>query len=472
MDREQVALDYLENTTPSLTALAQSIWDHPEIGLMENHAAGLIAGELERNGFSVTREAAGLPTAFIASWGTGGPTIGILGEYDALPGLSQKVAPIREPAEAGAPGHACGHNLLGTASMGAALAAKHAMEQCQIPGTIRYHGCPAEETLIGKVFMARAGVFDDIDAMLSWHPSCLNTAKRTINTALNSFKVNYHGIAAHAAGSPEEGRSALDGIELMDVGVNFLREHIIQEARIHYTITHGGQAPNIVPEFAQAWYYVRAPRRDQVEDIYARVLDIARGAALMSGTSHDIEFITGCYDTLINTVVSEVLQKKMEKIGPPPFADEDRALAKSLQGTFPEGSIDRVLDRIDTTREAVGDLLCEKVVGPIGVGKMMGGSTDVGDVSYIVPTAEITTCCWPIGTPGHSWQIVASSGSSIGAKGMMLAAKTLALAALKLETAPDILAAARAEFEAATRNKEYISPIPDDVDLQLPQTEK
>ena len=469
MDREQVALDYLENTAPSLTDLAKCIWDHPEIGLMEKHASDLIAGELERNGFSVTRGSAGIPTAFVASWGTGGPTIGILGEYDALPGLSQKVTPIREPVEEGAPGHACGHNLLGVASMGAALAAKHAMEHCQIPGTIRYYGCPAEETLIGKVFMARAGVFNDLDAVLSWHPSCLNTAKRTVNTALNSFRVNYHGIAAHAAGSPEEGRSALDGIELMDVGVNFLREHIIQEARIHYTITHGGRAPNIVPEFAQAWYYVRAPRRDQVEDIYARVLDIAKGAALMSGTSHDIEFITGCYDTLINTVISGVLQKKMEEMGPPPFVDDDRALARSLQETFPQGSIDRSLDRIGTTREYVGDLLSEKVLGLIGVDRMMGGSTDVGDVSQVVPTAEITTCCWPIGTPGHSWQIVASSGSGIGAKGMILAAKTLALAALELETAPDILVAARAEFEATTQNKEYVSPIPDGVEFQMPQ---
>ena len=461
MGLEEVVSTFLDVNKDKLTKLAEDIWEHPELGVEEFHASKLIVGELEEAGFSVNMGVGQMPTAFVASWGEGNPIIGILGEYDALPSLSQKASAVREPIEEGGPGHGCGHNLLGVASLGAALAVKGAMKKDRIKGTIRYYGCPAEETLVGKVFMAKAGVFDDLDAAITWHPGYVNSVWSSSSNAMNSFKVNFYGIAAHAAGSPEAGRSALDGVQLMDVGVNYLREHIIQEARIHCVITDGGKAPNVVPPYAQVWYYVRAPNREQVDYIYSRVLNIAKGAALMTGTTYDIDFLTGCYDTLPNDTIGDVLLEKLKKVGAPRFTDEEKDLARKLQETFLPGAIEKSLKRFGMTREEVGDPLCEKVTKPFGKGEVVGGSTDVGDVSHITPTAQITTCCGALGTPGHSWQHVVTSGSSIGFKGMMLAAKAMALAALDLETKPDILKAARDEFEEKTADKRYVTPLPE-----------
>jgi aminobenzoyl-glutamate utilization protein B len=461
MQMEETILDFLEAKENELGDLAKDIWEHPEMGLQEAYASRLIASQLEQGGFHVNMGVGQLSTAFVAGWGEGTPIIGILGEYDALPSLSQKVSAVRDPIEEGSPGHGCGHNLLGVAGLGAAMAVKEAMEKGGIKGTIRYYGCPAEETLIGKVFMAREGVFDALDAAITWHPGYVNSVQISSASALNSFKVNFHGIAAHAGGSPEAGRSALDGVQLMDVGVNYMREHVIQEARIHCVITEGGKAPNVVPPYAQVWYYVRAPNREQVDPICAWMLDIAKGAALMTGTTFDIEFMTGCYNTLPNNTIGQVLLDKLRKVGPPAFTDDEKTLARQLQETFPPGAIEKTLKRFETTREEVGDPLSETILEPRGVGKVMGGSTDVGDVSYITPTAEITTCCQALGTPGHSWQAVVTSGSSIGLKGMMLAAKAMALAAAELETRPDLLKAARQEFEEKTGGKPYMSPIPE-----------
>jgi aminobenzoyl-glutamate utilization protein B len=461
MDMEEKILGFLEAKEKELGELAKEIWEHPELGLQEVYASGLIAGQLEKGGFQVKMGVGQLSTAFVAEWGDGKPIIGILGEYDALPSLSQKVSAARDPIKEEGPGHGCGHNLLGVAGLGAVLAVKEAMEKDGIAGTIRYYGCPAEETLVGKVFMAKEGVFDDLDTAITWHPGYVNSVQGFSASALNSFKVNFHGIAAHAGGSPEAGRSALDGVQLMDVGVNYMREHVIQEARIHCVITEGGKAPNVVPPYAQVWYYVRAPNREQVDPIYAWMLDIAKGAALMTGTTYDIEFMTGCYNTLPNNTIGQVLLEKLRRAGPPRFSDEEKALARQLQETFPPGSVDKTLKRFETTREEVGDPLSETILEPRGLGKVMGGSTDVGDVSYITPTAEISTCCQALGTPGHSWQNVVTSGSSIGLKGMMLAAKAMALAAAELETRPDLLKAARQEFETKTGGKPYVSPIPE-----------
>lgn len=460
MNLEEVVASFLNENKDRLTELAKDIWEHPELGVEEFYASKLIADELEKAGFSVNMGVGQMPTAFVSSWGEGNPIIGILGEYDALPGLSQKVSAVREPIEDGDPGHGCGHNLFGVASLGAALAVKEAMEKEKIKGTIRYYGCPAEETLVGKVFMARAGVFDDLDAAITWHPGYVNSVWCSSSNAMNSFKVNFYGVAAHAGGSPEAGRSALDGVQLMDVGVNYLREHIIQEARIHCVITDGGKAPNVVPPYAQVWYYVRAPNREQVDHIYSRVLDIAKGAALMTGTTFDIDFLTGCYDVLPNDTIGDVLLEKLEKAGAPRFTDQEKDLARKLQETFPPGAIERSLKHLGMTREEVGDPLCERITPPHGKGEVMGGSTDVGDVSYIAPTAQITTCCEALGTPGHSWQNVVTSGSSIGFKGMMFAARAMALAALDLETKPDVLKAARDEFEEKTKGKRYVTPLP------------
>jgi len=460
MNLDDTALAFLKARQATLIELAGEIWQHPELGVQETRAASWIAQQLQQAGFAITWGVGQMPTAFVASWGEGRPIIGLLGEYDALPSLSQKVSPTQDPIQEGAPGHGCGHNLLGVGALGAALAAKEAMEKARVSGTIRYYGCPAEETLVGKVFMARDGVFDDLDAALTWHPGYTNSLWAATSTAMNSFKVNFHGLASHAGGSPEAGRSALDGVQLMDVGVNYMREHVIQEARVHCVITEGGRAPNVVPPYAQVWYYVRAPNRSQVESIYAWMLDIAQGAALMSGTRHDIDFLTGCYNTLNNDVIGELLMEKMKIVGAPQFSEEEKTLARQLQATFPAGSIEKALKHYKMTRDEVGDPLCEKVIAPYDKGEVMGGSTDVGDVSYITPTAQITTCCEALGTPGHSWQNVVTSGSSIGYKGMMVAAKTLTLTALALATRPDLIQAARQEFERKTAGQPYVSPLP------------
>lgn len=466
MSTQQPVLHFLDQEDERLAYLARQIWERPEVALQERFASDLLAEQLAAAGFAVERGVAGMPTAFVASWGSGGPTIGILGEYDALPGLSQRLSAEREPIAQGGAGHGCGHNLFGVACLGAALAIKAQLEERGLPGTIRYYGCPAEETLVGKTFMARAGVFDDLDAALAWHPGDSNIVWATSSLAMNSFKVNFHGVASHAGVDPHNGRSALDAALLMDVGVNYLREHIIPEARIHSVITSGGQAPNVVPAYAQIWYYVRAPRRDQVEAIYARVLDIAKGAALMSGTTHDIEFVTGCYDYLPNRALSRLLLEKMREAGPPGFSAEEQAFARQLQATFTPGTLESAFQHtqklagVELDPALMEQPLWEQVL-PHSEAHMVGsGSTEVGDVSYITPTAQLTTCCWPLGTPGHSWQIVASSGSSIGFKGMQLAAKAMALAGLDLLTRPELLAEAKAEFQRTRGGRPYVSPLP------------
>ncbi len=461
------ALEYIDEHETKLSQLARQIWERPEVALEERYAADLLADQIEAAGFSVERNVGQLPTAFVATWGSGKPIIGVLGEYDALPGLSQTCSTERNPINSGGPGHGCGHNLFGVASFGAALAIKTVLETNNLPGTIRFYGCPAEETLVGKTFMAKAGLFDDLDAAIAWHPGDVNTVWAGSSLAMNSFKVNFHGVTSHAAADPHNGRSALDGVQLMDIGVNYLREHVIPEARIHSVITHGGQAPNVVPAYAQIWYYVRAPRRDQVEAMYARMLDIAKGAALMSGTTYDVDFVTGCYEMLPNHTLSRLMLEKLQVVGPITFDAEEQAFAKQLQATFAPGTVLNAvalnqrlttakLDPVAAETPLWGEILPHSEA-PI----VLPGSTEVGDVSQITPTAQITTACWPFGTPGHSWQIVASSGSSIGMKGMLLAAKGMALTGLDLFTQPDVLAAAQAEFAEKKRGKPYVTPIPE-----------
>lgn len=469
MTAKQVILDHINNQDEELCYIAKEIWDHPQVALEETFASKLLAEKLEADGFSIEWGAGGMPTAFVAEWGQGAPIIGFLGEYDALPGLSQELSADRSAIESGGPGHGCGHNLFGTACMGSVMALKQAMEAENIAGTIRFYGCPAEETLVGKTFMARDGVFDDLDAAISWHPGDSNISWNGSSLALNSFKVNFHGVAAHAGGSPWLGRSALDGVMLMDVGVNYLREHIHPDSRIHSVVTSGGQAPNVVPAYAQVWYFVRAPRRDLVEEIYERMLDIAKGAALMSGTTHDIEFLTGCYDLLPNDTLSNLLYKKMADVNDMKFTDQERKFAKDLQATFPDGSVTRGFDWMKKSSsdviadDMVDDPLWEAVWKHSPTPPLMGGSTEVADVSWITPTGQITTTCWPLGTPGHSWQTVASSGSSIGAKGMLFASKAMALAGLDLLTDSELLAQAKADFEKAKGGQTYVTPLPPEV---------
>ena len=468
MDPERTILTYLDERYEHFADLARAIWERPETALHERYASRRIADELEARGFALQWGAGGMETAFVATKGTGSPVIGILGEYDALPGLSQDASPERRELVPGGPGHGCGHNLYGVATLGAALALDAARDEAGLPGTVRYYGCPAEETLTGKTFMARDGVFDDLDAALTWHPSSVNSVwANGSSLAMYSFEVHFRGVASHAAGDPHDGRSALDGALLMDVGVNYLREHVIQEARIHSVISDGGRAPNVVPPEATIWYFVRAPRRDQVEVIYRRVLDCAEGAALMSGTSYEVDFLTACSELLPNEAISGIMLEVMEQLGGPAFSDEEEAFARSLQASLDEAALEaarrEALERAaaGTTADDIGDVLCRRVIRPCETFRTMYGSTEVGDVSLITPTGNALTCTMPIGSPGHSWQIVAASGSPVGFRGMDFAARTMALTGLELMTDPEALRTAREEFERATGGRRYVSPLPE-----------
>src|SRR5690606_15638309 len=341
MSAEQTMIEYLNKHYDHFAAKARAIWENPEIGLQEKFASQLIADELEKNGFAIEWGVGQMETAFVASWGEGRPIIGILGEYDALPGLSQDATPERKELVPGGPGHGCGHNLYGVGALGAALAMQAAMKATGTKGTVRYYGCPAEETLTGKTYMARDGVFDDLDASVTWHPGYANTVwSNGSSLAMNSFKVHFHGVAAHGAAAPHLGRSALDAAMLMDIGVNYLREHVEQDTRIHSVIENGGQAPNVVPPEATIWYFVRAPKREQVEAIYKRKLDCAKGAALMTETTYDIEFLTGCYELLPNKTISNIMLDKMEALGGIEFTHEEMAFARELQKSIPEETIE------------------------------------------------------------------------------------------------------------------------------------
>ena len=466
MGLENDVLAAIESNKKLLGDLEKDIWAHPQVGFYEDYAAELLSEVLEKKGFRVSRQVASLPTAFIAEWGSGKPVIGILGEYDALPGMSQQVKAEKQPVQDGAPGHACGHNLLGVAGIGAVLALKHAMRTGGLQGTIRYYGCPAEETLIGKVFMARDGSFDDLDVALTWHPFYLNTYWNSQSMAMNSVKLNFHGVSAHAANAPHLGRSALDAVMLTDVGVNFMREHMIPDARIHCVVPHGGEAPNIVPSYAQAWYYVRAPKRPQVDALYQRLLSIAQGATLMTETTHDVEFIAGCYDYMPNRTLNQAILRRMQQLGPPQFDAADVELGRKLRDSLAPEQVETMLAGYRLSRQQVGDPLCDAIVesaGGFAQGEVMAGSTDVGDVSYIVPTGQFTTCCMPLGAAIHSWQACAAAGSGIGFKGMMLAAKVLGLVGLDLLTTPELVREARDELARNTGNKRYVSPLPNDV---------
>jgi aminobenzoyl-glutamate utilization protein B len=426
---------------------ALAIHGFVEMGLEEFKSSRLLADLLEKNGFRVERGVADLPTAFVASWGSGKPIIGILAEYDALPGLSQKAAtPTRQEMTPGGPGHGCGHNLFGVGSSAAAMAMKAAMEKYKIPGTVRLYGCPAEETFIGKVYMARAGLFNDLDACLCWHPGSGNSVGTGSSTAVNSFEVIFRGKTAHAGSAPWGGRSALDAVELMNSGVNFLREHVSPNAKIHYMIKDGGEAPNIVPDYARVWYYVREADRKSVEALYTRVLKCAEGAATMTETTMEVNFITGVYNRLPNRVLCEVVHRNLTEIGLPMYTEEEQRYARALQK-----SVGAEEKGINTE------------ISPLGDGRgIAGGSTDVADVNWIVPMAgDLSVATSPTGVPGHHWGIVSSSGSTIGIKGMLAVGKVLAASGIEILLRPEIREKATAEFKEKTKGFTYKSPLPE-----------
>lgn len=418
-------------------SVARQIWEWAEVGYKEERSSRLLQDRLEAEGFSIERGVAGMPTAFTASWGEGGPVIAILAEFDALPGINQDASPERAPIEGKAAGHACGHNLFGAGSLGAAIAVKNWLEETGTPGTIRLYGTPAEEGGSGKVYMVRDGLFKDVDFALHWHGSDENRAEAQTSLANRSAKFRFHGVSAHAAGAPERGRSALDGAEAFNMMVNLMREHVDQDARIHYVITSGGNAPNVVPDYAEVFYYVRHPSADGVKEIWKRLEDAARGAALGTGTNVDWEIIHGNNPLLINETLAMMMDGKLREVGGVHYSKEEEKFAKKVFASF------------DNPENQLGS---EATIQPYD--KSLGyGSTDVGDVSYAVPTVGLRAATWVPGTAAHSWQATAASGMSIGFKGAQVAAKALTLAAIEIYTNPDLREAARKEFEAARGEK-------------------
>ncbi|MDC6363889.1 MULTISPECIES: amidohydrolase [Flavobacteriaceae] len=435
---QKTVLNGLDAKTQKYGDIAHEIWELAEMGYLEEKSSALLQTTLSEAGFTIKKGIAGIPTAFMAEYGSGFPVIAVLGEYDALPGLSQQAVAEKKSANKAA-GHACGHHLFGTASTAAAIAVKDWLQTNKIQGTIRFYGCPAEEGGSGKVYMVREGVFNDVDVALHWHPGAQNAASAGAALANKSAKFRFHGISAHAAGAPERGRSALDGVEAMNNMVNMMREHIPQDARIHYVITDGGKAPNVVPDFAEVYYYARHGKRDVVIDIFDRIVKAAEGAALGTGTTMDFEMIGGTHELLPNLAIQKIMYDNLTKVGGITYSDEEKDFAEKISKTLGATTL---------------DMETAKNIQPYKEEARAYGSTDVGDVSFTVPTAGLSAATWVPGTPAHSWQAVAAGGTSIGTKGMMVAAKTLTLTAMDLFKNPKTIEAAKAEL-VERRGKDF-----------------
>ena len=412
--------------------VARSIWNWAEVGYQEVKSSALLQKELTTAGFKVDAGVAGMPTAFVASWGKGEPVVGILAEFDALPGITQDASPLRMPIADKLSAHACGHHLFGTASVSAAIALKDWLQKSGTPGTIRLYGTPAEEGGSGKVYMVRAGLFNDVSTVLHWHPADVNSAGLDKALANKTAKFRFHGISAHASAAPDRGRSALDAVEAMDNMVNMMREHVPSDARIHYVITSGGSAPNVVPDFAESYYYVRHPDPRVAEAIFDRVVKAAEGAALGTGTTMDYEVISGVYSLLPNETLARVMHAKLTEVGGISYTPAELEFAKQIYSSLIDPSL---------------PLGSEATVQAFDYERPGAGSTDVADVSWNVPTVGLRVATWVPGTSSHSWQAVAAGGMSIGFKGMENASQVLALMGQELFTHPELVAKARAEFE-------------------------
>ncbi|GEB32049.1 MULTISPECIES: M20 family metallopeptidase [Brevibacillus] len=461
MDTKRIA-EMIESKRDSFIKVSDRIWEFAETRFQEYQSAELLAQTLESEGFQVERGVGGIQTAFIGSFGSGTPVVAILGEFDALSGMSQKKGQAKEEPEVpGANGHGCGHNLLGTASLAAAVAVKQYMEENNLPGTVRYYGCPGEEGGSGKSFMARAGLFDDVDFALCWHPMGYNSIMAVESLANYQVYFKFKGKSAHAAASPHLGRSALDAVELMNVGVNYLREHIITDARVHYAITNsGGLSPNVVQPYAEVLYLVRAPKVDQVQEIYERVCKIAKGAAMMTETEVEIVFDKACSNLVQNRTLEEVMYKNYQELGVPVHDEAELQLAKAMRATLSEQ------EKATAERQSPGTPDPDMVtwLNPYNGGTIpLNGSTDVGDVSWITPTAQCTTACFINGSTLHSWQWVALGATSMAHKGMLHAGKVMAATAVDMLQNPELIAKAKAELKERLGGKEYVCPIPDGV---------
>jgi aminobenzoyl-glutamate utilization protein B len=437
---KEAALAALNTAYEADKKTALQIWEYAEVGYKEVKSAALHVQHLKDAGFTVETGVAGIPTAFVATYGTGSPAIGILAEYDALPGINQSASAERDPIVGKNAGHACGHHLFGTASVSAGIAIKELIAAGKLKGTIKVFGTPAEEGGSGKVFLVRAGLFNNLDAVIHWHPDDVNAITTTSALANKSAKFKFYGISAHAAAAPDQGRSALDAVEAMDNMVNMMREHIPQETRIHYVITNGGKAPNVIPDFAEVYYYVRHPKRKDVVEIFDRVVKAAEGAALGTGTTMKYDIIGGTHDLLINKALAETMQANLDKVGGVNYTEAEIAFAKKIQPTM----------------VAPIDIATAAQVKPLTyMNEGNSGSTDVGDVSYALPTVGLRAATWVPGTAAHSWQAVASGGTEIGTKGMLVASKTMAMTAIDLMSNPVLLAKAMEEFIKSKGDYKY-----------------
>ncbi|HSF18834.1 MAG TPA: amidohydrolase [Vicinamibacteria bacterium] len=441
------AFSWVDANADTLKRVNQNIWSYAETGLEEVRSAKELVDLLRANGFTVDEGVAGMPTAFVASYGSGRPVIGILAEYDALPGLSQDKVPERLEREGVGAGHGCGHSIFGTASTGAAIAAKEAIASGAASGTIKLYGTPAEETGIGKTYMLRDGYFKEDDVILTWHASTVTNAGYSYSKANVSVKFRFSGLPAHASTSPHQGRSALDAVELMSVGVNYMREHIKEDARIHYVITKGGGQPNVVPPETEVWYYIRANKHGDVEDYFEWVNEIARAAAAMSRTELEaVQVDADMHEVLPNRTLSEILHRNLSFVGAPRFTDEEKEFARRTQAGLPRAPEKELAEDIEPLPAEPAQELA---------------STDVGDISWFVPVGELSVASYTFGAPGHSWQIVACTGTSIGEKAMLVAAKTLAGTAIDLYASAELVQRAKADFDAIRKPLEYVTLIPE-----------
>ena len=436
----------VESHQSDLIAMSDSIWAWAETAFEEYRSSNLLANYAEDQGFRVERGVAGMPTSFIAEYGSGAPVLAVLGEFDALPGLSQTTSPIKNPLREGAGGHGCGHNMFGPGSLGAAIAVKELIEKGDLKGTIRFYGTPAEEKYFGKLYMARAGLFEDVDVCLDWHPSASIHADVQSTQALIDFEIEFHGQAAHAGMDPWNGRSALDGLEFYTNGLNYLREHIRPTARIHYQILHGGGVANVVPDYAKLWTRIREAKRPYLDQAYQRALEIAEGAAMMAGVTYEVTLIAGLHEVLVNRTGGSLLQKNLDALGPITYTPEEIRFARGIQKSigFDTVGIDGSIQPLAETRR-----------DPLGF------SADVGDISWLVPEIRLGVTTAPVGTPWHSWAVVACGGMSIGHKGMVFASKALGMTLVDLFQNPEQVDTIRQEFLERRGNYTYKAILPD-----------
>ena len=475
---KKYAIESVDSMAKLYTDISDKIWECPELSLKEHCAAELYVSTLRELGFELTEKLGGIDTAFCARYGKGKPVIGILGEFDALDAMSQKSGLCHpEMIQEGGSGHGCGHNLLGAGSLAAAVAVKKYLQDSGKDGTVIFYGCPGEEGCASKAYLARERVWKELDAALCWHPSDVNQVRTGTNNSCVQVLYKFKGIAAHAAGDPHNGRSALDAVELMNIGVQFLREHMPDDCRIHYAITDaGGVSPNVVQAKADVLYMVRANRVSDSVKLLKRVDDIAKGAALMSGTEYDRIYIDGTADILPNYSLEESLYKNFTEIDLPEYSDSELSFAQNLRATYPHAEhapgigakFDRdIAKQVDLLTEKGKKALNDFIMPQYSGTGFMPGSSDVGDVSWLTPTAQIETVTWPADIPGHSWQVVSCGKSSIAHKGMLMAGKVLAATAIDLINEPELLKAARTEFEERARSG-YVCPIePDAVPIVL-----